>query len=390
MVFKLTKISVIIPVYNTASYLNECLNSVLNQTLGDFEVICIDDESTDSSLEILKSFKLKDERIKIITQSHMGQGAARNRGLTHACGEYVLFLDSDDYIDKFALEELYNIANQKSLDLIFYKLINFDNDTHDESKSKYLEMDFLKDIVSDEVFNWQNVMERIFDLSVTAPGKLFKKDLIKDLEFQEDVIFEDNLFFIKMIFKVKRAYFYDKYLYYRRIRKDSIMNSYFKQFSDCIVIYDRIGDYLKEINHYYEFSNQLFDRKCKDIFTRFSMVPDELKQDFHDKIKQNFLNKKEELQKDNVLNECSERSLKIYNSAIHSDSYTEFESSVKDFDLKRKNIRLKRKNELNERKYGRKISSIESGKKKYLNEVNNQNSFRYKLASFLSKLLKNQ
>ena len=93
-------ISIIIPVYNTEDYLHVCLNSILKQSYGDFEIICVDDASTDSSLEILEYFTKKDSRIKILkNDSNRGQGFSRNRGLDVAEGKYIFFLDSDDWIN---------------------------------------------------------------------------------------------------------------------------------------------------------------------------------------------------------------------------------------------------------------------------------------------------
>ena len=91
------KVSVIIPVYNVEKYLRECIDSILNQTLRDLELICVDDGSTDGSLEILHEYEKADSRVKVLTQHNMGAGAARNKGLAIATGEYLSFLDSDDF-----------------------------------------------------------------------------------------------------------------------------------------------------------------------------------------------------------------------------------------------------------------------------------------------------
>ena len=109
------KVSVVIPVYNTYKYLPECLESVINQTLADIEIICINDGSTDFSSKILEEYASKDKRIKIISQNNQGVSCARNRGLEIARGEYIYFLDSDDKITLTALEELYDIAEKISL-----------------------------------------------------------------------------------------------------------------------------------------------------------------------------------------------------------------------------------------------------------------------------------
>jgi glycosyltransferase involved in cell wall biosynthesis len=97
------KVSVIIPVYNVEAYLRQCLDSVVNQTLKDIEMICVDDGSTDSSAEILKEYAKKDERIRVLTQSNSGAGAARNAGLVSAKGKWLYFLDGDDFIDEHCL-----------------------------------------------------------------------------------------------------------------------------------------------------------------------------------------------------------------------------------------------------------------------------------------------
>ena len=127
------KVSVIIPVYNTQPWLRECLDSVLCQTLGDFEVICVDDGSTDQSGSILQDYAAKDSRFHILSQSNKGQSAARNAGLKVARGEYVYFLDSDDYIEPDLLETACQEMDSKNLDIVF-----FDNATPGNNSDKKL------------------------------------------------------------------------------------------------------------------------------------------------------------------------------------------------------------------------------------------------------------
>lgn len=104
------KISVIVPVFNAEKYLKMCLNSLVSQTLKNIEIICIDDGSTDNSLAILDKFKSKDNRIKIIKQKNYGVSMARNNGISEAQGEYIGFVDADDWVDKDFFEKLYNAA----------------------------------------------------------------------------------------------------------------------------------------------------------------------------------------------------------------------------------------------------------------------------------------
>ena len=111
------KLSVIIPVYNVENYLRECLDSITSQTVKDIEIICIDDGSTDNSPKILKEYQKKDSRIKIITKENGGQASARNLGIKKAQGEYIAFIDSDDFIESEMLEKLYTKAKDNNLDI---------------------------------------------------------------------------------------------------------------------------------------------------------------------------------------------------------------------------------------------------------------------------------
>lgn len=120
------KISVIVPVYNVELYLRECIESILNQSLTDIELILIDDSSTDGSLSICKEYELKDTRVTVIHKKNEGQGIARNVGIDKSTGEYLLFIDSDDYIDLDTCERLYNIAKNNNLDHLRYVLDRFD------------------------------------------------------------------------------------------------------------------------------------------------------------------------------------------------------------------------------------------------------------------------
>lgn len=115
-------VSIIVPVYNTEEYLQKCLDSLTNQTLKNIEIICVNDGSTDNSLKILQDNAIKDDRIKIINQENKKQGAARNAGMQVATGEYIGFVDSDDYVDLHYFERLYRVARNYNSDIALLKL----------------------------------------------------------------------------------------------------------------------------------------------------------------------------------------------------------------------------------------------------------------------------
>ena len=146
-----TKLSVIIPVYNVEQYLPKCLASVVQQTLKDIEIICVNDGSTDNCLKILEEFKSKDNRIKIINKENAGLGNARNTGLEEAKGEYISFIDSDDYIDENFFELLYNEAKEDDADVACGGIIR-ENDGE-----PYFFFFFSQTVITDDIYQKINI-----------------------------------------------------------------------------------------------------------------------------------------------------------------------------------------------------------------------------------------
>ena len=196
----MTKISVVVPVYNAEDYLDECLNSIINQSFQDLEIICINDGSSDASLEILDEFAKGDSRVKITNQQNQGLGAVRNKGITLAQGDYIYFADADDYLELNAFEELYEISEKHSVDFTMFKLNNFNDATKEPIDVEYNNMPYLKERVKDSVFSYSDVEDMALRLAVNAPGCFFKRDFIKDFRFPEGLLYEDNVFFTKAIF----------------------------------------------------------------------------------------------------------------------------------------------------------------------------------------------
>lgn len=217
------KFSIIIPVYNVEFYLRECIDSVLLQDFQDYEIICVNDGSTDNSLEILKSFS--DSRIKIINQENQGLSCARNSGLDIALGQYVWFIDSDDKIAENSLSELNKLIDQKPYDLIFFNAkVFFDNKELEEKGWSEYKRSSIGEIQSVSFFEKETINK---SLIVSACCYSFRRDVYKDLRFIANIYHEDNPFFIHLIFKNQNAscYILDKELFLRRVRDNSIMTS---------------------------------------------------------------------------------------------------------------------------------------------------------------------
>ena len=118
-------VSIIVPIYNGEKYLNQCLDSLSNQTLKNIEIICVNDGSTDKTSSILNTYSAKDNRFKIITTENHGQGSARNTALNEANGEYIAFIDADDWIELNSIELLYKNAKLNDLDMLFFQMVNY-------------------------------------------------------------------------------------------------------------------------------------------------------------------------------------------------------------------------------------------------------------------------
>ena len=220
------KISVVIPVYNTEPYLEKCLESVEKQTLKNIEIICVNDGSTDNSATILENHKNKDKRIKIITQENAGLAEARNVGMAAAIGEYIAFLDSDDFMLPHAYKLLYGTAKKYDVDVLEFGVYVFSDGTEfDMSQVTY---DFSK-ITFQKKMDGQNPFEVLNLGQCTVWNKLWKNSFIKEnnLKFKKGIMpGEDTLFnWVSLSMVRKCARDANKLYCYRSNRKGSIMDN---------------------------------------------------------------------------------------------------------------------------------------------------------------------
>ncbi len=328
----MVKISVIIPVYNVENYLNECLDSVVNQTLSDIEIICVNDGSTDNSLNILKQYSKSDNRIKIINQNNLGVSSARNNGLDVSVGKYICFLDSDDYLELDALEKVYDVSESNGLDICLFKLINFDDDTKKQYNEEYFDMTFLKKKYGSSVFSHNDIESDLFRISVTPHSKLFNREFISQFKFPEGLIYEDNVFFTQAMFEAGRVLFYDEYLYNRRIRQNSITHSGNEKCIDWIEIFNILINITKDYGYYDKYKSVLYYKAIFSSYNIFKDLDEKYKQDFFIKLKKDFEGKKSEwLNEDSFIN--SEKRLQfIFNECLSSNNHIEFELKVELFD----------------------------------------------------------
>ena len=230
-------ISIIVPCYNTEKYLNKCIDSVLNSTFKDLEIILIDDGSKDNTYKILEEYSKKDNRVRIYTQENIGQAKTRNKAIKLSKGKYLFFLDSDDYIDLDLLEKLYN-ETKNGNDIVVSDAKGISDSTNEE-------------LITIKFDNYANDNVKNYILNSSGPAWiLINKDIItnNNLYFYEDHIYEDIAVVPSWGIYAKRiAYVPDTYYYYT-IRTGSTMNQteYSKKLEDIFYSLDHLKSLFKD------------------------------------------------------------------------------------------------------------------------------------------------
>ena len=217
------KVSVIIPVYNVEQYLRQCLDSVINQTFKDIEIIVVNDCSPDNSLQIIKEYQQKDDRIVLVDlKQNVGLGFARNEGMKVAKCKYITFVDSDDWVTKDYVEVLYNTIEKYQYDVISPDFYEYDDITQKVSKSKHPKNFYNINIST------INIKQKLLCCEhIHYARKIYNLRFLKDNNITFKINkFEDTLFIWEIILKTNRFMFIDDKIYYYRVnRKGSIMTN---------------------------------------------------------------------------------------------------------------------------------------------------------------------
>ena len=232
------KISIIIPVYNAGKHLEQCLKSVIEQTYKNLEIILVNDGSTDMSKEICEEYQKKDPRIILLNQSNVGPAETRNRGLSIATGEYVSFIDSDDYIDKDFYNELLKRIIEDNSDISICKHVEVKNNQNIHMVYNYKE----------KIITSNNIMQLFLSgdtINAYLWNKLYRRELFENIRFENLKMLEDLDVMYRVLDKCKKISFVDKELYFYRCDNS---NSLSKNCSK-----EMIDDYEFAINKMYDF-----------------------------------------------------------------------------------------------------------------------------------------
>lgn len=243
-------ITIIIPVYNVENFLDECIKNIVNQTYKNLEIIIINDGSTDKSLEIMNSYKEKDKRIKIISKKNEGVSCARNEGIKYINGEFVIFIDSDDYLEKNMLEKLYFYANNFEADMVIcnYNMVKDNNIVRRKNEFNY------NGILDKEEFFKKIFMPQYF--SGYLWNKLIRSDIIikNSILFEKDIhMMEDLLFVIKIAELSEKIYWNNNLKLYNYIQRSNgaMRKNYNMKTVTALKVYEQIIPYVEKYNKSY-------------------------------------------------------------------------------------------------------------------------------------------
>ena len=315
------EISVILPVFNSEEFVRKSIESVLAQTFEDFELIIVNDGSTDSSKDIIDSFK--DDRIRLINQSNQGPGAARNNALKMAQGRYVMYLDSDDWFTSDALEVAYGEITKFDADMTFFKMINFDGEIYYEND--WFELKTLQSF-KNRAFKPSETPGSIFDLSVGVCQKIYNRSFLEgiDARFPEGIFFEDMPFFYYVFLKAERISIVNRHLYVRRKHTSSITNVVDEKFFDTVPAGQVLMRIFIENGWYDAYKFDLLAYKINGPRFALRDMPLKFKSHMFDLIKRDYEAIKSTKYYEDFLTQLGPVKRKFFLDVLKSDDYEEF------------------------------------------------------------------
>lgn len=324
----MVEISVILPVYNSENYLKVCLDSLLNQSFNDIEILCIDDGSSDGSLDILKDYEKTDDRITVISQENMGVAKTRNNALDLVKGNYVYFMDSDDYLDKNAFKKLHDNITSNNSDFCIMKAIFVNDDGEYKFPAFELDKEFDKVNFNNFTFTYKDIKSHVLN-DLFAPWlKLYSVKFLKsgdDFTFPEIKSYSDAPFHVKTMLMASRISFVPEYLYYYRENDDSLVHS-----SSNTINFFKLSDIIEE----YLVNNNFFD-EFREEFDAFKFVKLVYYMGFTDS-EEYYLKAKHELSKLENSSLIEEKDIDKRNIILDSDNLKECRLALELYDCKRR------------------------------------------------------
>ena len=295
------KISVILSAYNEEKFIRKAIESVSNQTLEDIEIIIINDGSTDNTLDIINSYADKDNRIVVIDQENIGLGASRNKGMKIARGEYVTFLDADDWF-------------------------NYDDETGRVYENDWFNLNNLDESFDDVVFSSEKTKDFLFDLSVSSCQKIYRNSFLKsiDASFPEGIYFEDMPFFFYVYLKAERISIIRKHFYYRRKHDLSITHVVDANYLDTVEAGCELMRRMVENGFYEDYKFDLLAYKINGPRMALMDITEDSKEALFNLIKEDYEKIKETEYYQDYLDNLGPKKKKFFLDVLKYDNYDEF------------------------------------------------------------------
>ena len=283
----MVKVSIIIPVHNTEKFLGQCLDSITSQSLPEIQIICINDGSNENCAKLLDRYALLDSRIEIITKEHKGQSCARNAGIKRACGEYILFVDSDDYISSIAVEQLYDAIECQNVDVLVFDYVQGDLGYNNYS---LMLNDLIVQKLKNELFNIKTLdadYYKYFPVSVWS--KIYRTDFIKNnnIYFPEGICYEDVPYWANIFLKAESvAYIPKPFYYYNNKNTSSVMTIKNQVNFDVFRAYELVLEHFKNSEFWGKYKNTINLLMIMDFLKKFEKISDEFRFEYYKKLKE--------------------------------------------------------------------------------------------------------
>ena len=284
-------ISVIVPVYNSIKYLEKCLNTLRYQTYDNIEVICVDDGSSDGSSGVLKWFGEKDSRFKVFKQQNSGVSSARNRGLEEAAGDYISFIDADDWVLLDLYDVFLNVLDKanRDIDIFMFNACFYNPRLSDLIEGRFFEYEDWQNHSFDYAIHTFDDCIRPFSRNLSVCNKIFRRGLIEEnnIKFPDVKKYEDNYFWVTSALKAKSIVMTDNVYYrYRLDDKGSVSSLIMKQHVfDAFKILDMIENEIEKAGQYERYKYALFQYKYNLSVEAYTLCPAALKDEFYKEMK---------------------------------------------------------------------------------------------------------
>jgi len=278
------KISIIVPVYNTAKYLEQCLNSLCLQTYKNLEIICVNDGSGDNSLEILEKYSKHDSRIVIINQENQGQSAARNNGQAAATGDWITFVDSDDWLNIEAYEEFYKAYQTgKDFEIFMFNAASYPDGATEENiiLKPFYTIDMWGG-ESNTIVNYDDCQNPL-EGNLAVYNKVFRKDFVQkyDLKFPVGKNFEDKIYWMKALLNAESIYIIDRILYYYRLQESSVTHTAGRKNMNIFPTLEQIKAEMIKTNHWEESKYAMLQYKYRQYAWFFLSMAEDIRNEFY-------------------------------------------------------------------------------------------------------------